>query len=106
MMTYTECAGRRELSRIIDARTSEIATRWLDRVSADLAHTPTVQLTALRDGIRNYLAAVAQLLATSGNGLEDTSAATWARVARDHGVLHVRVGFDIDQLIHEFVTLR
>jgi hypothetical protein len=30
----------------------------------------------------------------------------WARVARDRGVMHARMGFDTDRLVREFVTLR
>ena len=30
----------------------------------------------------------------------------WSTVAKDHGITRVRIGFDISQLVHEFVVLR
>jgi len=91
-----------ELASVISNRAKEIEQRWLDRVMSDIAGTD-VELTHLRDGIPDYLAALASFLAgqTDQNGTEG-----WARVAREHGITRVRIGFDIDQLVHEFVTLR
>lgn len=98
------------LGHIIDGRREEIARRWLERVQRDVARTPEVELTQLRDGVPDYLAALADLLLS---GQTPTQLSTgpgvsraWADVAREHGITRVRIGFDITQLIHEFVVLR
>src|SRR5204862_6285799 len=38
--------------------------------------------------------------------LDYRAGSAWARVARDHGITRVRIGFDISQLVHEFIVLR
>ena len=37
---------------------------------------------------------------------EQNAREDWSKVAREHGVTRVRIGFDIGQLVHEFVVLR
>ena len=97
----------RALGRIIGAKASEVEQRWLRRVQTDIARTPGVELTELRDGIPDYLAALAVLLSEGGGDSPAANGtAIWSRVAREHGVTRVRIGFDIDQLIHEFIVLR
>ena len=94
----------RDLGRVIATRAKDIEARWLERVLAEVAGKIDVELTHLRDGIPDYLAALGRLLSESGR--EDNGAVSWAQVARDHGITRVRVGFDIEQLVREFVTLR
>src|SRR5690606_18427560 len=65
-----------------------------------------VELTQLRDGIPDYLAALGKLLTGGASKLDGDGSAIWSRIAREHGITRVRIGFDIDQLIHEFVVLR
>ena len=66
-----------------------------------------VELTQLRDGMPDYLAAIVRLLKTDNlDLLSDHARSAWADVAREHGVTRVRIGFDISQLVHEFVVLR
>ena len=93
-----------ELGRLIAARAQEIETRWLERVAAEVAAQHHVELTQLRDGIPDYLRELAKLLASAPG--ERHGAESWARVAREHGITRVRVGFDIEQLVREFITLR
>ena len=98
------------LGRIIDGRREEILRRWLERVQRAIARTPDIELTQLRDGLPDYLAEIAQLLRSGQTAMQlpsgAGSAAAWAGVARDHGITRVRIGFDITQLVHEFIVLR
>lgn len=94
----------RALGQIIRASALDIEQRWLRRVQQDVARGPDIELTHLRDGIPDYLTALADLLSDSGGDVN--GAAIWSRVAREHGITRVRIGFDIDQLIYEFVALR
>jgi signal transduction histidine kinase len=95
------------LGQTIDENREEIERRWLDRVRADVATHPRIELTQLRDGLPDYLVAlVDQLRGQGAEDLEARSESIWARVARDHGVTRVQLGFDITQLIHEFIVLR
>jgi len=93
----------RALGKLIKARAKEIEQRWLERVSEEVAHRH-VEPTQLRDGMPHYLRALASLLCGPEDG--ETGETSWARVARDHGITRVRVGFNIEQLVREFVTLR
>jgi len=81
-----------------------IEGRWLERVAAGIAGRHDVHPTLLRDGMPDYLAELAQLL--SGAHDSDNGSSGWVRVAREHGITRVRVGFDIEQLVQEFVILR
>ncbi len=93
----------RDLAAVIEQRAEDIANRWLERVRTDLAQRPDVSPSELRDAIPDYLMELARLLG-SGSAREGTE--SWARIAREHGTTRVRIGFDIDQLIREFVILR
>jgi signal transduction histidine kinase len=95
------------LGRLIEAAAPEIERRWLEQVQRDVAEAHGVELTQLRDGIPDYLSAMVRLL--KGGNLEllaGHASSAWADVAREHGITRVRIGFDISQLIHEFVVLR
>lgn len=97
----------RELGQLIRTKQSDIEQRWLHRVQTDVASQADVELTHLRNGIPDYLSSLAGIL--SGGGAGDTKAegaAIWSDVAREHGITRVRLGFDIDELIHEFIVLR
>jgi signal transduction histidine kinase len=97
----------RRLGRIIDERRSEIERRWLERVQRDVVGTQGVELTQLRDGMPHYLAAMVKLLKGADLALLDEKARTaWVDIAREHGITRVRIGFDISQLVHEFIVLR
>lgn len=93
----------RALGRVIAAKAREIEERWLVKVRAEIAQRPDVELTHLRDGIPDYLAALAKQLEANG---DREGSAIWADVAREHGITRVQSGFDIDQLVREFIVLR
>lgn len=96
----------RRLAALIDNARDEIERRWLARVREDVARAPGIELTQLRDGMREYLAGLAELLVAPPATFERDAREVWAKVAREHGVTRVRIGFDIRQLVHEFVVLR
>jgi signal transduction histidine kinase len=93
------------LGRIVASKAMEIEGRWLERVAAEIAGQRDVHPTLLRDGMPDYLAELARLLSGAHDSAENGSA-SWIRVAREHGITRVRVGFDIEQLVREFVMLR
>jgi signal transduction histidine kinase len=96
----------RRLGHAIDGRRDEIERRWLARVQSDIAPGSGVELTQLRDGMPHYLASLVDLLHASDIERAAAIAKRWEQIAREHGVTRVRIGFDITQLIHEFIVLR
>jgi signal transduction histidine kinase len=107
MANGRETAARR-LSQVIDQNRPEIERRWLERVERDICRTPGIELTRLRDGLPEYLVALVKLLSREGGRPDFAQRAEpiWSTVAREHGITRVRIGFDINQLIHEFIILR
>jgi len=100
---------RARLKQAIEEHLGEIERRWLERIQLDILKTPGVELTQLRDGMPDYLVELAKALkddASSSAGLEERGESAWSKVAREHGITRVRIGFDISQLVHEFVVLR
>lgn len=98
-----EPRDRAELADLIDTCKDEIAARWVDRVGAELE--PGVGVTQLRDAMPDYLARLALAL-RSTDPLSRSGSAVWQDVAREHALTRVRLGFDIDQLVREFIVLR
>lgn len=96
--------AREALADVIDRRLGDIVGRWTERVYADLTDT-VVDPTALKNAIDDYLARLAAAL-RQGDPLALTARAAWTEVAHEHALTRVRLGFDIDQLVHEFVILR
>jgi signal transduction histidine kinase len=102
-----ETAPSPALSDLIDRSRAEIERRWLERVLSDVSLAPGVELTYLRDGLPDYLNALVHVLARpEAAGMIAGAEDGWAQIAREHGVTRVRMGFDISQLVHEFVALR
>ena len=99
---------RERLAQLIDHERKAIEQRWLERVQRDVVTTPGVELTQLRDGMPDYLVALSQALRSTSvdQPLGERGQSAWATVAKDHGITRVRIGFDISQLVHEFVVLR
>jgi signal transduction histidine kinase len=97
---------RERLRRIIERRAQDIERRWLDRIQKDVVKEPGVELTLLRDGMPDYLLELTRALASGAEPLDYRAESAWSRVARDHGITRVRIGFDISQLVHEFIVLR
>jgi signal transduction histidine kinase len=96
----------RLLGEIIDETRGEIEQRWLRRVQEDVARCANVEITQLRDGLPDYLKALAVLLRKGEERELEMGEQTWSDIAREHGVMRVRIGFDITELIREFVVLR
>jgi len=99
-----EQEGRRALAEVLERQRVEIETRWLKRVASDLAvsHVPP---TELKDGIGEYLQALAATL-RNGQSLARGGTTAWAEIAREHALTRVRLGFDVDELVHELMLLR
>ncbi len=95
---------RERLANVIARRAKDIEERWLEKVRADL---PVRKLSPseLRDSMPEYLVRLAESLRQSDSA-EEGGSASWANVAREHAETRVRLGFDIDQLVREFVLLR
>lgn len=97
------------LGRTIARQRQEIERRWLERLKREIVHDPHVGLTNLRDGLPDYLDAVARLLQskrTERRREGPGAAKAWTKIAREHGITRVRIGFDVTQLLHEFSVLR
>jgi signal transduction histidine kinase len=106
-MTSTENGSAQQLGRIIERCRREIERRWLERVENALTHRPGIELTHLRDGLPDYLIELVRLFSRGGaQNFSSSAEPPWSKVAREHGVTRVRLGFDINQLISEFVILR
>jgi signal transduction histidine kinase len=107
-MTPSEVnAAAQQLGQAIDEGREQIETRWLQWVQRDIIAAAGVELTQLRNGMPDYLDGIVRLLCGSGpKTFEQNARSIWSRVAREHGVTRVRIGFDIGQLVHEFVVLR
>src|SRR5205085_1044820 len=95
------------LAELIDQQHQIIEQRWLQRVQQDVARREGLSPTALRDGIAHYLTAIARTLRDrSPITLVPRSHDAWSDVAKEHGITRVRIGFDVVQLVHEFIVLR
>ena len=100
-------AAARRLGEIIERNQQEIERRWLRRVERDIVAAPGIEPTQLRDGLPDYLSALVRLFSrTEANNLDLTAEPSWSKVASEHGITRVRIGFNINQLIHEFIILR
>jgi signal transduction histidine kinase len=104
-MGMREHAAQR-LGQAIARERSTIERQWLDQVQRDVVTTPGVALTQLRNGMPHYLDALVKVLATGQNALDRSARSAWQDVASEHGITRVRIGFDIGQLVHEFIVLR
>jgi signal transduction histidine kinase len=96
-----EVPGAATLAEVIERRSDDIQARWLTRVRAD-ARAAEVALTDLKDGIARYLERIVASLRASGNGGKHA----WHDVASEHALTRIRIGFDIEQLMHELVVLK
>jgi signal transduction histidine kinase len=102
-----EQTAAQRLGAIIERGQQEIERRWLERVERDVARSVGIEPTHLLDGLPDYLSALVRLFSRADAQNFDLSAEpTWSKVAREHGITRVRIGFDINQLIHEFIILR
>ncbi|HET6281161.1 MAG TPA: sensor histidine kinase, partial [Polyangia bacterium] len=98
--------SRRSLGEIIAGRRGDIEQGWLDRVRSEVGDRG-LEASELRDAVPDYLDRLAESLRQSDNGNGNQEGeAVWADVAVEHGKTRVRQGFDIQQVVHEFVLLR
>lgn len=95
-----------QLARIIKESIGDIERQWLEQVKTETLHHPGVELTELRDGMPDYLRALVGLLSGGAEDLRGDAKTAWSTVAREHGVTRVRIGFDISELVREFIVLR
>ncbi len=103
----SEAARRVALADLIQHRRQDIESRWLAAVLEHLGPR-ALDITELRNAMPDYLQALARELrvdpALSTDEMKGNAA--WAPVAQEHAVTRVRQGFDIEELVHEFVILR
>ena len=95
---------RTRLASIIDSRREEIEQRWLALIPASVKGRP-LDSSQLRDSMPEYLVRLADGLRGS-ESVEAGGSSSWENVAKEHAETRVRLGFDIDQLIEEFIILR
>ncbi len=100
----TEQSERRAIADAIEANRTEIVRRWLERVRADFVGRD-ISRSQLRNAIGSYLTGLARAM-RNPQTIDTARAELWAEVAREHAETRVRLGFDVDQLVHEFILLR
>jgi signal transduction histidine kinase len=97
---------RRALALSLEKNRSEVERRWLERVGSELNHHGLSE-TQLRDSIPDYLVSIAQQLRRNdAQTAMDRGTHAWTRVAKEHALARSREGFDIDELMLEFLLLR
>jgi len=94
-----------ELAAALDRRRGDIEHHWLSRVMADVAKSG-VSPTELRDAMPDYLVKLASSLRRESSTIEARGATAWRDTVREHALTRVRQGFDVSQLVHEFIILR
>jgi signal transduction histidine kinase len=100
-----ERSRRAMLAAAIERRLGDIEARWLRHVTEELSGRRDLTATDLRDAISDYILRLAQAL-RGGESIESEGASAWADIAREHALTRVRLGFDIEQLVREFILLR
>jgi len=98
-----EARERGALADLIDTHRDDIIARWMARVEAELGLS--LDVAHLRNAMPDYLAQLSVALRT-GDPLQERGTAAWEDVAREHALARVRLGFDIDQLVREFILMR
>jgi signal transduction histidine kinase len=99
---------RRALAQVIERNRPEIERRWLERVQAAVGRSD-VDPHDLRNNIDGYLLRLAEVLRSASPdeaSMAPEGTAAWVDIARHHGLTRVRLGFDISQLVEEFIILR
>jgi signal transduction histidine kinase len=97
---------RLELADLLTQHRAEVEQRWLVRVGSEL-NRHGLSETELRDSIPDYLVSIAEELRHDdeqtmvSRGIE-----AWTSVAREHALTRIRLGFDIDEVLQEFIILR
>lgn len=98
-----DATERASLAAVIDKHRVEIERRWLTTVLERISGNASP--TELRDAMPDYLRGLVEAL-RGPEASDSTGEAAWADVAREHAVTRVHLGFDIDELVNEFIVLR
>ncbi len=110
MNTTRDFDGEREsraaLAKFIENFGEEILDRWMTRLRCQVAPGVAATPIQLRDAMPHYLERLAEALRRDEPSLPKSGAAIWTDVASEHALTRVRLGFDVEQLVHEFVLLR
>jgi len=107
MKDQTELRGGvHGLAALLSDHAQEIENRWLRRVSQELNRHGLTE-TELRDSIPDYIQGLAQSLRRhNGTPITERGVEAWAGTAQKHAVTRIRLGFDIDEVLREFLILR
>jgi signal transduction histidine kinase len=90
----------------IERWSTDIVDDWMGRVREEVERSGRqVTWTDLRNAMDDYLLGLAQVFRSPGPASAG-GRLVWKKVAEEHAVTRVRLGFDIDQLVREFVALR
>lgn len=93
------------LADTIEQRHQDITSQWLDHVLAEVLAGRKVDLSELKNNVALYLLRIAELLRNDGP-LDEMGSDAWEDVTQEHAKNRIHLGFDIEQLVHEFVLLR
>ncbi|MDF2696413.1 MAG: histidine kinase [Labilithrix sp.] len=110
-MTSTATSGpehergeRERLADLILRCLEKVEKEWLERIKP-IVGDRRLSPSELRDSMPEYLARLADGLRGT-DSIEVGGSASWVGVAREHAETRVHLGFDIDQLVREFIVLR
>ena len=95
---------RHQLAEVLVRRSHDIERRWLRQVRRELGRHD-VSRADLRDSMPEYLTRLADGLREIDNP-DAPGRPAWEPVAREHAETRVRLGFDIDLVVREFIILR
>jgi signal transduction histidine kinase len=102
----TNHVERRELADLLTENRHEVERRWLQRVATEFDRHG-VSETELRDSIPDYLVSLAeQLRREEQQTMMARGTEGWAPVAKQHALTRIQLGFDIDEVLQEFMLLR
>ena len=102
--TVSDQRQRDALASVIDSQRDEIERRWLSAIAVHVARH-SLNGSELRNSVPDYLVALVDALQRESS-LEVSGAEAWAKIAREHAIARVRQGFNIEELVREFIILR
>ena len=102
--TATEQEQRDALASVVDSQRAEIERRWMSAIAVHAARH-SLNRSELRNSVPDYLIALVSALHRESS-LEEGGAEAWGKIAREHAIARVRQGFNIEELVREFIILR
>jgi signal transduction histidine kinase len=97
---------REQLAGLLMHYGLEVEQRWLASITPHLKHHGLPE-PELRDSVPDYIQALAAALRREGPvSMEERGGEEWAHIARQHAVIRVRHGFDVGEVLREFMVLR